>query len=100
MIVIAGKIRIDPAKREKAVAIATEMMVESRKEAGCISYSFTADLHDPACFQIFEEWESAEALRIHFETPHMARFQAAVGDLGVTEMAIQRYEVSSVGPVF
>ena len=100
MIVIAGQIRIDPAKREKAVAMALEMMEESRKEAGCLSYSFTGDLADPARFRIFEEWESADALKIHFETPHMARFQAAIGDLGVQEMTVQRYEVSSVGPVF
>jgi quinol monooxygenase YgiN len=100
MIVIAGQIRIDPNKREKAVAMALEMMEESRKEAGCISYSFTGDLADPARFWIFEEWESADALKVHFETPHMARFQAAIGDLGVQEMTVQRYEVSSVGPVF
>lgn len=100
MIVIAGQIKIDPAKREKAIAIALEMMEESVKESGCISYSFAGDLADSACFRIFEEWESDEALKTHFETPHMARFQAAVGDLGVQEMTIQRYEVSSVGPVF
>ena len=100
MIVIAGQLKIDPAKRDKAITIALDMMKESNKESGCISYSFTGDLTDSARFHIFEEWESAEALKTHFETPHMARFQAAVGDLGVQEMTIQRYEVSSVGPVF
>jgi quinol monooxygenase YgiN len=99
MIVIAGRIAIDPAHRAEAVAAARDVMAETRREPGCISYTFSADLGDQAAFHLFEEWESPEALARHFETPHMARFQAAVARLGVREMKVQRYEVSSVGPI-
>jgi quinol monooxygenase YgiN len=75
------------------------MMSETRKEQGCISYTFSADLEQAGRFRIFEEWESDEALRTHFASPHMARFQQAVGGLGVREMKVQRYEVSKVGPI-
>jgi quinol monooxygenase YgiN len=99
MIVIAGHVSLDPAQRENAVAAAREMMRETRQERGCISYTFSADLEQPGRFLIFEEWESDDALRAHFAAPHMARFQKAVGGLGVREMKVQRYEVSKVGPV-
>jgi quinol monooxygenase YgiN len=99
MIVIAGHVVVDPKQREKAVAAACEMMSETRKEKGCISYTFSGDLEEPGRFRIFEEWESDEALRAHFASPHMARFQQAVGALGVREMAVQRYEVAKVGPL-
>jgi quinol monooxygenase YgiN len=99
MIVVAGRVVIDPAKREEGVRAATEVMEETAKEPGCISYTFSADLTDPGTFRIFEEWESQTALDAHFTTPHMARFGAAIGQLGVKEMAVQRYEVSSVGPL-
>jgi quinol monooxygenase YgiN len=99
MIVIAGHVALDPAKREPAIAAAREMMEETRKEQGCISYTFSADLDEPGRFRIFEEWEDDEALRAHFTSPHLARFQQAVGGLGVREMAVQRYEVSKVGPL-
>jgi quinol monooxygenase YgiN len=99
MIVIAGHVALDPAQHEQAVAAAREMMRETRRENGCISYTFSADLEAPGRFRIFEEWESDEALRAHFTAPHMARFQKAVGGLGVREMKVQRYEVSKVGPV-
>jgi len=99
MIVIAGHVALDPGKREAAVTAAREMMAETRKEKGCISYTFSADLDEPGRFRIFEEWESDEALRAHFASPHMARFQKAVGGLGVREMAVQRYEVAKVGPL-
>jgi quinol monooxygenase YgiN len=99
MIVIAGHFVLDPAKRDAAIAAAREMQAETRKERGCISYTFTADLEQPGGFRIFEEWESEAALYAHFGAPHMAKFQQAVGGLGVREMKVQRYEVSKVGPV-
>jgi quinol monooxygenase YgiN len=73
--------------------------METRREAGCISYTFSGDFADRGRFRVFEEWESQAALDAHFASPHMAAFQAAVGGLGVKRVAIQRYEVSSVGPV-
>ena len=99
MIVIAGHFALDPAKRDQAVAAAREMMRETRKERGCISYTFSADLDEPGLFRIFEEWESAEALTLHFGAPHMAKLQQAMGGLGVREMKVQRYDVAKVGPV-
>jgi quinol monooxygenase YgiN len=99
MIVIAGHFVLDRSKREQAVAAAREMMSETRKEKGCISYTFSADLEEPGRFRIFEEWESEEALMAHFQAPHMARLQQALGGLGVREMKVQRYEVAKVGPV-
>jgi quinol monooxygenase YgiN len=99
MLVIAGSISIDPEKRDGAIEAATHMMQETRKEPGCISYTFSADLADPGRFLVFEEWESQDALDAHFKAPHMAAFQGKMGGFGVREMKVQRYEVSSVGPL-
>jgi len=99
MLVIAGHIRLDPAKREVAIAAARDVMRDTRHEPGCVSYTFSADVEDDSLFHVFEEWESAEALGAHFTAPHMARFQAAAAGFGVKEIKLQRYEVASVGPV-
>lgn len=99
MLVVAGHVVLDPARREEAIAAARAMMAETRKEPGCRVYVFAADLEDPARFRIFEEWESDEALEAHFATPHMARFREALGGLGVRELQVQRYEIASVGPL-
>ena len=66
MLVVAGKIQIDPANSDAAVAAAQEVMKETHKEAGCISYTFSRDLSEPGGFLIFEEWESEEALASNF----------------------------------
>ncbi len=99
MLVVAGKISIDPANREAAIAVAVDMMKETHKEEGCISYTFSSDLSDPGGFRIFEEWKDQASLDAHFVAPHMAAFQAKLGGLGVKGMEVQKYQVSSVGPV-
>ena len=99
MLVIAGHIRIDPAKREAAVAAADAVMEATRREQGCLAYTFSADLHDEGLIHLFEEWDSQDALDAHFKAPHMAAFQAAIPGLGVKEMKIRRYEVSAAGPL-
>ena len=99
MLVVAGHVRIDREKRAEASAAAVEVMSATRDEPGCISYTFSADLHDESLFHVFEEWEAQEALDAHFQTPHMAVFQGRLGALGVREMKIQKYAVASVGPL-
>jgi quinol monooxygenase YgiN len=100
MIVIAGTITLDPAKREEAFAAARVIMRETHEEEGNIEYVFSADLEDEGVVHIFEKWESQEALDFHFKTPHMAEFQAVVGSLGVKDMKVEKYEIASVGSVF
>lgn len=94
--VIAGEIRIDPEKRDEAVAAVLEMMAATRDEDGCVTYVFSADLEDPGLFRLFEEWESAGALEAHFMAPHMAVFQEKIANVGASGRVIHRYEVSSV----
>ena len=99
MLIVAGEIEIDPAKREQAIAAAHEMMEATRREPGCRSYVFSAELSGAGRFRIFEAWESQAALDAHFATPHMADFQAKVAGLGVRGMRIQKYEIARVGPL-
>ena len=100
MLVIAGTIRIDPAKREEAVAAARVIMEKTHQEDGNLAYAFSTDLEDGALLHIFEKWQSQEALDFHFKTPHMAEFQAAAGGFGLHEMNLEKYEIASVGSVF
>jgi len=99
MLVIAGSIRIDPANWDQAVAAVKQMMTETHREPGCQAYEFSADLAEPGVFRLFEEWESEAALAAHFKAPHMKVFQKVIGEVGVKEMDLKRYEVSSAGPV-
>ena len=95
MILIAGKIQVRPERRDEAQRAALAMVEATRREAGCISYAFSADLVDPGPFFLFEEWESDAALAAHFQTEHMARFQQQVPGLVAGPPVIKRYVVES-----
>ena len=99
MLVIAGRIRVKPERREDAVRLALDVSRETVKEAGCRSYRFYADLEDPGLFFLFEEWDGPDALARHFATPHMARFMSEAPALLAGGIEINRYEVTSVSPM-
>ena len=66
---------------------------------GCLEYQAYADRKDPGTLLIFEEWESEEALRAHFATPHMAEFGAALAKAGVSGSCVKKYQVSGEAEV-
>jgi quinol monooxygenase YgiN len=99
MIVISGKAQIRPDKLEQAKANAIAMSKASVEEPGCISYEFSQQLDDPTTFRLFEEWESAEALAIHFTLPHFLAFSGTLGDFLAAPPKFTKYEVSKAGPL-
>ena len=96
MIVVSGTVPVRADKRDEAVAAALEMARATAEEAGCITYRFYADLEDPNIFRIFEEWETAEALVAHFQTPHMAELNQKLPGLVAGPADIKKYVVTQV----
>jgi len=68
------------------------MVEETRKEPGCIKYNFSIDILDSSALRIYEEWESMQALELHFQTPHMANFQKVLGEVQIKSKQAKVYE--------
>lgn len=83
MLIVTGVIEIAPDGVETARAAALEMMTETRKEDGCIVYEFSQVIGSETRFRVYEEWQSEDHLKAHFQTPHMAVFRAALAGVGV-----------------
>ena len=99
MIIIAGTISIDPNKADQALADAVEMMKATHQEQGNLAYVFSLDPLVPGQIQLFEKWESEEALAAHSASAHMAEFRPKMGGWGVTGASILKYEIASEGPL-
>lgn len=99
MIVVAGTIHLDPAKKAEATAAAIEMMKATRAEPGNIEYAFTWDLAEEGLVRVFEQWQDQAALDAHFDAPHMKAFIGKMGSLGIQGMDVKKYEIARVGPV-
>jgi quinol monooxygenase YgiN len=98
MLIVAGTITFDPVHQQEMVDAAHVVAEETRKEAGCMSYEFFADLSTPGRFHLFEEWEDEAALLTHLETEHLATFYGVLQASGLASRDINRYYVSSYGP--
>jgi quinol monooxygenase YgiN len=99
VIIIAGTISIDPSKADQALADAVEMMKATHEEQGNLAYVFSLDPLVPGQIQLFEKWESEEALAAHSASAHMAEFRPKMGGWGVTGADIKKYEIASEGPL-
>ncbi len=94
MIVVSGTIRVAPGSSEAAKVAMIAVGAETRKEDGCMTYAFHADLTEEGAFRVFEEWESDEALKAHSQAPHMTVFREKLASLEFISREIKRYRVS------
>lgn len=94
MLVVTGIIEVAPEGVAKAVEAAKAMVAETCKEAGCHMYEFSQVLGTECRFRVYEEWESDDALAAHFKTTHMAKFRAALGEVGVISSDVVKMKAS------
>lgn len=87
MLIVLAKATVSADALDQARDAIAAMVAASCAEEGCIDYTFTTDVLDPTSLHIVEKWRDEEALKVHFATPHMAAFQAAVAgsEFQVTE---------------
>jgi quinol monooxygenase YgiN len=62
MLIIAGHIAVDPARRDDVVAALQDLVRRARAAPGCLDVAVTADPLDPARVNNLERWESSEHL--------------------------------------
>jgi quinol monooxygenase YgiN len=94
MLIVSGEVRVEEGAIDGVRAALCTMEEETRKEPGCITYAFSLDISSPATMRIFERWESMDALRAHFATPHMAAFGKAIAQVRPKSMEVKVFEVA------
>lgn len=99
MLIVAGEVVVEDGAVERVRDALCEMQVETRKEPGCLAYSFAVEISDANVVRIFEQWASMPALEAHFKSPHMAKFGLAIAELQPKSMEIKAYEVDKEVPL-
>ena len=62
MVIVAGHLVVDPQEREAYLEGCREVVDLARRTDGCLDFAITADLLDPARVDVYERWESQEAV--------------------------------------
>lgn len=64
---------------QKVIALYQELIAESRKEQGCLSYELYQDIENPCIMTMLETWENKAALDAHSASAHFQRLVPAIG---------------------
>ena len=93
---MADKVRVvaeswaQPGQEEALRAVLEAAIGPTRQEAGCLEYVLHEDMAQPGHFVFVEEWESAEALKAHGQTAHIATLRAGAAPLLAKPMVVVR----------
>ncbi len=93
MIIVLAQVESSRESIDSLRGALIEMEKASRAEVGCHDYTFCQEIGDPTRLRIVELWESMDALRAHFATPHMARFRKSLAEAPPKSMSVKVHEL-------
>ncbi|MCQ6282527.1 putative quinol monooxygenase [Bacillus sp. EB600] len=74
MIRVVCKGKLKPGVNvEEYLNLAREVVTETRKEKGCIMYTYHEDINDPSILTTIEEWVDEEAINQHNNSEHVKK---------------------------
>ena len=94
MIIVAGHLVVDPAGRDSYLAGCVDAVRAARSAPGCLEFSVSADLLDPARICVYERWSSPAELEAFRGCGPDDDQQSAILDASVAE-----YDVSAAAIV-
>ncbi|MDR7238442.1 putative quinol monooxygenase [Neobacillus drentensis] len=71
-VVAKGKLK-QGVKLEEYLTLARELVTETNKEEGCISYALHEDINDPTIVTMIEKWVDEEAIEQHNCSEHVRK---------------------------
>lgn len=88
MIKVIAKLTIKEDMIELFKNSVTELIAETRKEAGCIQYQLFQDINNKKVLSFVEEWESMETLQMHMKSKHFLETVPKLAELEEKESEI------------
>jgi quinol monooxygenase YgiN len=96
MIIVMGHAKLAAGEIDRIKDGMAAQIAATRAEDGCSLYCFARDVLDPETLIISERWRDRAALDAHFQSPHMATFNAALGAAQVLDISVKAYENGEV----
>jgi quinol monooxygenase YgiN len=95
MIVLIGKVTIQPNKREQFLTEVGKAVQATLKEDGINRYELVEFVGEPDTFGLIEEYVDEAALAAHSESEHRKTLVSMLGDMLAGPPEVKRYNVSS-----
>jgi quinol monooxygenase YgiN len=88
MIIVSGSLYVDEADRDAYVHECREVIVAARRSEGCIDFHLAPDLIEPGRINVYEQWESVEAVEAFRGSGPSSAQTAAIRDARVFQHEI------------
>jgi len=99
-VLINGTMHMPSGVRETTLAETAHLVVETRTQAGCLHYVWSADPTSATRVYVYEKWASVEALAAHLAGPYYQNMLGVLGKSGVTDVEVLKYKVAVEEPVY
>ena len=91
----------DPATRQALIERSAPIQQATRDdEPGCLVYCFAADPCQDDLIQVYELWESEEALAAHFEHQNYFDMRTMLNEGGLTGAVSRKHRIDATAPVY
>lgn len=80
-IVLIARLKVKKGKEDEVKQAALAIVVDSRREDGCLNYDFHQSLDDATIFFWHETWANKFALDAHFAKPYFAELVGKLKEL-------------------
>ncbi len=91
----------DPSVRHALIERTAPIQRATRDdEPGCLVYCFAADPCREELIQVYELWESEEALAAHFTHPNYTAMRTMLNEAGLTSAVSRKHRIDASGPVY
>jgi quinol monooxygenase YgiN len=95
MVIVSGHITVEPEQRETYLRGCMSVVEQARRAAGCLDFAISGDLLDPGRVNIFERWETQEAVAA-FRGGGVSDEQGAA----IVSAAVAEYDVAGERSLF
>ncbi len=91
MVIVAGHLLVDPHQRTAYLAGCVSVVEQARRASGCLDFTISADLVDAGRVNVFERWESQQAVEAFRGSGPSDEQQAAL-----LAAAVAEYDIADV----
>ena|SRR5260221_14425451 len=95
MIIITGALRLPPDKIEEARPHMRVLIETTQKEPGCLLYAWAEDVLEPGLIRMIEHWQDWPSFVAHDQSPHAAKWKAALAKMGLLDRDMWAYDGSN-----
>jgi quinol monooxygenase YgiN len=89
MIIVSGWLRLDPTERDAYLQGCRAVMEAARAADGCLDFHLSADALEPDRINVFEQWETVEAVEAFRGEGTTGDQAAAIRDAMVSQHVVE-----------